>query len=1151
LKKILLVILILFLGVVAFLGTTALAMFKGWPGWSGLIALAVIWGGPILYYVIIGFIGWLGRRRYAKSLLLKDKSVRVEEGSELLRRHWRQGMLALRPRSFGGDVDPVNDLGWFLILGGPSSGKRELLLESGLLNVLRAKVEDQDAAARDLVGCDWYLFENSVVLDPKGLVSEPGSKVDPVEWETFISLLKESGRQKPLEGVVLTIPGELLDPDREEDLKAAVVERRERLDALAQATDQLAPIYLVFTRLDVWPRMSEGLKLLESHNRPTGLIFDQSLPLDSAVAREVLEDRVREIFIQNLNPLEPEAQGPVLAFPDSLSHFERSLSKIIAILSHRSPYVPAPKVKGLFFSTRKDDSPDERPEMEGPTKTGSEFARTGLVKSLSDFLTRILPANRNLTERLNLPGGRRQKVILGFFLAYYVLTLAFSVILCVETRHNQKMSQVVQQIKWILSDERLDNEHFLGRSDSLDYILDELESVDERFVELWPWTSRAERFKNDVELNFQHSFEVANSKMMAALEEQIKDETSEYQSKDFGLSLRQLLWLFEVFNTYDSRGDYVALAQNFPLTPQDFHGPTENLWTLVYNKLLFEYLNRVTPGPGPKKYLEESRRLVSTLISNIPFENFKWVMEWTANLPGVKSVSIDDIWRLYGLDLSRTVTNSAEGVIPGAYTLEGRQAIFDMVEQLKMVYSHYQGKFVEEQTDDFKSRYDNDYVSEWRQWVKAFLQVSQEPNWVSFLGEEFRTDSQTSPYDRVLDLLIYHLKPYLGSDTAPVWLKNLELDWAVAQWIRIQDNIKTSHKATDKVTAYSAAFEVIRAQMPEYFYRTDFLKRILEAEPHDREFDSELAKIVNLVDGHPDEAVKLAESHFGGLAYGDASKSAFTLANAAINNYSKCFYPASGGVDAIVVSLKKAALNYLKAKFLARVARRIDDIWRSDVVNPVRFLSPEDANKALYGPEGLLLTFQKTHAAPFLNDDAGTFQARHWGDLSFPFTGDFLHLLSVGGESAKETIKDSYSVTISGLASLVDEKAVEKPQRTSVTLRSVEATQTLDIFNYPTAKTFTFKPAVGGNVELAIILPSVELYVNYEGPLAFAGFLRDILSGQMVFTPEDFPERKERLEALGISEIRVIIKADGAIPVIHFLRLDASPLPNSIIKAHG
>jgi hypothetical protein len=392
-----------------------------------------------------------------------------------------------------------------------------------------------------------------------------------------------------------------------------------------------------------------------------------------------------------------------------------------------------------------------------------------------------------------------------------------------------------------------------------------------------------------------------------------------------------------------------------------------------------------------------------------------------------------------------------------------------------------------------------------------------------------------------------NLAPFLGRDEAEAWLKNIELDRAVIQWNRVSAELDSSKNLKSRVEAYQSASEAIKSHMPGYLYRTDFLQRLMAAQPFIREYLAQGHILDTMMDSQPAETLKLASAHFGGAAYGGDAQSPYTLAEAALDKFTAQLYRSPAGNEDFMVSLRRKALLFRRYRLASLAAGQIDDLWRSEVTGAVRFLNEEDTNKALYGPDGLLVKFQKDHLGPFVEAEGSGFKARSWAGLEFPLTQDFLNLLDAGSRTA-EPIADSYPVTVSAVASLVDSQALEKPERTSLTLKSPDSVQTLDIYNYPVSRTFTWKPASGGDAELAVFLPSLELYVRYSGPYAFPALLKDILKGELVYHPSDFPDHEQQLNALGITGIRIMIQADGALPAIRLLDIRPLPLPASIIK---
>ncbi|MDR1578203.1 MAG: hypothetical protein LBT86_08280 [Deltaproteobacteria bacterium] len=1159
-KKLLVFTFVLFFGIIIFVAMMGLSLFNDWPSWTALALLGLIWGGPIVYFLGKNVLAWLANRRYAKALRSQEQTSIKAKGFSLLKQQWRHGLMALNANSIIRDTGRNRDLGWFLLLGPANSGKPEALLESGLINSLRAQGwESRDAQG----GCDWYLFDNSVVLDVKGLVAEPTKSGDSAELAEFMELLSSSGRAKPLEGVALTIPAELLDLQREDDLKALATQDRAKLDALAQELDQSAPVYLVLTRLDILGVLADSLKLLEANNRSIGVLLDPENPPRAELVRQFLEAQSLNLFFEVINPEDPLSVAPILGSLEIFKDLERALTVFMTILSHEYPNVPVPKIRGVFFSTRADldrpksqtisslanvaplVNPIQTPQPQTSQIQASQahrYHQPGLTRSLGDFFGRIMPANRALTERLNLPGGRRQKIIMTSLLVYYAVTFLLALAIRWEVGYNQQINQTFQAADAIVSPS-LDGEEKLFESNftRLDYIVKQFEIFERQSWYPRLWETQADLNVAKVRREFQFSFENANVRLLDTLSRQMGQNSTRL---DYGVTLRQLLWLFEVYSSHEHGVPFDGLALTFPILPSDYHGPSASLWNLAYNKSLFEYLERFPHDQGAAIAFKEIQALIEKCVVDSIGHNFDWFVSWADTLPNVYPVSVASFWERFGIKIQ----DPPAGQISGAYTVAGREAIWHVVSILKQAYQGYQTPTIQASEKKFKAQYDLNYLNHWRNWIKEFLKVSSVVPSALFLEYEGRFSRDNSPYSQVFELLNQNLRPYFGAN-AEDWLKNIELDGAIINWKGFEDSVETFSKR-ERLAIYSLELESIKTSMPDLFNRKDLLERIMNAQPFVRRYQIQSSIIESLLKGPPDEAMKLAASHFGGADLDILEQSPFNQAELALKAYAKQMYATSDGSEGLVTSLRLAALDYVKNLLVAMVAKRVDELWLSEVVEPTRFLSVEDTNKALYGQDGLIRKFQKTTAAPFLVDSGEKgYQAAIWDKKVFPFTDDFLRILNAGNQFfIREPIQDSYNVTISAVASLVPETALEKPQRTTLTLKSPDSIQTLDIFNYPISKVFSWKPGQIGDVELAIILPSLELYLTYNGSNAFAGLLTDILKGDLVFTPSDFPERQEKLKALGITELKVLIKADGAIPVIRFMDLNPLPLPRSIVK---
>lgn len=90
-------------------------------------------------------------------------------------------------------------LPWYLILGTEDSGKTSLM--NGFTH---DEVYDED----DDSPCTWWFLKNGVVLDIKGNIFLPkiGFDSDEKNWNVLLNLLSRYRSEKPINGIILTIP---------------------------------------------------------------------------------------------------------------------------------------------------------------------------------------------------------------------------------------------------------------------------------------------------------------------------------------------------------------------------------------------------------------------------------------------------------------------------------------------------------------------------------------------------------------------------------------------------------------------------------------------------------------------------------------------------------------------------------------------------------------------------------------------------------------------------------------------------------------------------------------------------------------------------------------------------------------------------------
>ncbi|MDR2339358.1 MAG: hypothetical protein LBF40_04405 [Deltaproteobacteria bacterium] len=1245
-KKFLFIILLMVLAFVSAVILLGVAWYFQWPAWVALLGPVVFLVIPLFWWLLtLGFQA-IARRKFSKAVVSAEKVVDREAlSASILEQDWDRGLLSLRSVRPKKGRDLRHDADWFLFLEPTRKGKESYLQSSGTVADFLDMGSSGDTR-RAGAGFNWYLSGDSVLLEPQGFLSiseppmpltgaasgvglpkGPGSKgpqelrpgVAPVggppppeaalplqsgsqaaaqphptlprerdilqesqDWEAFLKLLAKTGRKKALNGIVLTIPGELLLREREAELLDLSVRTRKLLDRLVKETDNQAPCYIMLTGLAPFRGLPEAVSRLEGKG-PVGLLLDKG---EEGAIPARLSAELGDVFKNGLldelgGP--PDALSPLLMAPRSLRRLERPLTVYLGGLSIESPFTPPPRVRGVFL-----DAGGARPQPQDPNAPAEDNL------AYSGFLKGVLPANADLSQRLNLPGSTRQKRIVLICAAFYLLALAVGLLFYKNVVYHRDISSVSQGFREgerAFYDPEASGQDSVFQANALSYLLSELEAEKGRHLIRGVGPDRANTFIDDVETDFQKSFERALKQLIMALGQQLK-EVPDQNSVEYAITLRQILWLLSVFNKKVKGEDYARLDASFPLLPASFHGPTEQYWETGFCQLLMEYLKRGETDRLGYVPLTELTHSLELAVGMNEDNGMNWLTSWASNLPELRGIKVSDFWDQFGSpDTMRDIIpKGAVTEVPGVYTLKGRAAIMDALAELREVYKSDSAVFAQH-FQDYQANYDSAYLATWGGFYASFVKVAD--NVLRYEGIEGlyaeRRRGGHGPYGRFLSTLAANLKPFLSERQSDLFLNNVELDMAVGVWNRARVGLLNAREmpTRKRLGTYGQVIDSLKGSIQDVYYRTEFVERVYQAEMAISKYNTAEGDIVTLLYEHPDQAMRLAAIFFAGGAMLPSpamdpttggkdpmgmpgpgrdpalapevdilrAGGAFGTAEEALSEYAQNIYRNPDGTPAedLFIALAGNTLKNLRSFLAQTSARTLNASWESDVYMPTHFLPPDEAAERLFGPDGLIMKFVEGPAAPFIeNRGMAGYAPRKWGTETFPVTRDFLAMASMASsENLRQPFLDSYPVTLTLTGAVVDQGAKEKPERTTLYMKSGADVTTIVSYNYPVTQSFSWKPLEKGETGIEISFPSLSLFVHYDTEQGFPTFLNDIAASGFSFTPADFPDHKEQLEAMGITRIRVLVQADGSYPVISFLSLSQATIPKSIILGGG
>ena len=424
-----------------------------------------------------------------------------KEELQLIQQQMKESIQLIRKSRLGdrkGNT-ALYELPWYMVIGNPAAGKSSAIYHSGL----RFPFEEhhQQMVSSGLSGtrnCDWFFSTEGVLLDTAGRYSVYAE--DHSEWLGFLNILKKNRSKAPVNGLIVIVSiAELVSQSPEKSIKLAK-NLRARIQDLTERLEVFAPVYLVFSKMDLIAGFTEFFDCYDAQE------FDQvwgaTLPYTANSSEQALElfekhynilyDGLKSVSTTHLSRRHSQPISPsVMTFPLEFKSLKPVLKTFISTLFQENPYQFKPIFRGFYFTSALQDGVIESPMTEQIADDfhliHSDDSELGLPKQsvsqnhgyfLKGLFSNVILKDKHLVRQHINPTKKRQR-----FMAFTGAILGLSIVLSLwlwSYRNNQQLIAEVQaDLNKVMQIQAQANRSLSHQLDALMILQEHLQQLDQ------------------------------------------------------------------------------------------------------------------------------------------------------------------------------------------------------------------------------------------------------------------------------------------------------------------------------------------------------------------------------------------------------------------------------------------------------------------------------------------------------------------------------------------------------------------------------------------------------------------------------------------------------------------------------------------------
>ncbi len=1149
--KILLIGSLLVLGVLLVFG---FVLSFGWPLWVGGFILIGLIGIGIGIYLLRKI--WLRRReqRFVNEVVAQDEAYirSLSERDRLdykeLQGRWKDAVETLRKSHLRKYGNPLYVLPWYMLVGESGSGKTTAV-QSARLSSPFAEISSTSGIS-GTKNCDWWFLDNAILIDTAGrytVTVDEGRDTD--EWQKFLTLLKKFRKKESLNGLVVTVAADKLMADRPEPVEAAAKSVRRRIDELMYVLGTKFPIYIMVTKCDLVQGMTHFCDQLDESrlNQAMGVLNDDfSIAHAEFIYKAValITERLKDLRLELFQKpgVNRQAAG-ILMFPEEFSKLKPGLDAFIRGAFQESPYQEKPILRGLFFSSGKQEgAPYSQLLRElGLVEAKEVLPGTNKGLFLHDFFSKILPGDRGLfapTQRTLAWGRLTRNLGLTAWVAVCIALcgmLSFSFV---------KNLSAIREVSREYQQPIIFKNDIIADAATLDRYLDGIIGVEDknrRF--LIPRLGLREsrnvemRLKSAFCVKYQEGFLASFDSRKAANMARFSAATpNETLGRHVYHLVRRILLVqakiegkgLAAISRQEQPNFIPLLAQaGDPIALPDLDAKLSRmyahyvLWQADRSALNAE-LNHL------QKWLKHILTLDGVTLN--------WLADWVNADPGLSPVRMSDYWGNVRF----------EEDVPQAFTIDGKNRIDLFVSEIEAAL--YDPLALAGKKLDFYKWYDQRYLTAWNGFATVFASgpdtLEDREKWARIAS---RIGSEQDPYFTLLGAMARHLEPYGDMAGRPAWVdfvSDFQMAWKEAQVLGKTEGLEDSplvKKATRQVQKVVQKAERTAGIRTERLLDSGALLLAGQALVLYRELLVEITPVAS----SRRLGYQMAADFYRHEETTGSGESAFMRAYDQVDVL-KGILSDPGRDLAIMDRLIAGPVTFLHEFSVREAACHLQETWERQVLLDVHNIPHLDVTQLLMGDRGLVRKFIDGPAAPFIDR---SMQRGYYPftrkEKTVGFVQPFMSYLN-RAERAYRTAQSTYTVVVRAEPTGANPEARVRPHQTLLQLHCREGRTQLVNLNYPVSSSFAYSPQACNDVTLTVDIGNLSLTKTYSGYLAFPDFIRDFIGGRRRFPAGEFAEHQLALRQMNVEYISIAFGFQGHEPVLDFLSAASEPVPEAI-----